>query len=169
MMITVILLLAGGAIAAFMLKAIEKKRVDGKLTYPLWQGNILIPWVMFVALFAALIGGLNLPRFIGLVKHGTPVQGSVTEIKNGQYCTVAYSYAVEGKQYSDTDSFCGLKAGTPHVVYYDSTSPDISTLSLPRDALKDLLTATALICLSLPTVLVAWLRITYVIGGRKAA
>jgi hypothetical protein len=166
-MTIVFFLLAGAVAAVFVIMAVEKKRVDGKLTYPLWRGNLLIPWALFAGVFAVLMGSYNLPQFVGLAKRGVSAQAKVIEVKSEQYCTVTYRYQVAGKDYTDSDSFCGLKAGAAHTVYYDPVSPDVSTLYPPSVALKDMVVAMTLICLCLPTALVLWLMATHVIGRRN--
>ena len=152
-------------VAALGFTIIEKKRAAGTLTYPLWRGNLLIPWAGFAVVFALLIGVQELPRAIALAEHGVPVLGVV--VKQDEHCQTTYSYKVQGKEYTGLDSKCGLKAGNPHAIYYDPSAPENSTLYLPKDALKDVLIATGLIVLCLPTVLVVWLMLTNVIGRRK--
>lgn len=150
-----------------MLTLLEKKRKDGQISYPLWEGNIMIPWAAFAVLFAVLISAFTLPRYVGLARNGVAAEGVISIVKDQEVCDVSYRYKVAEKAYEGTDHFCGLKPGTPHAVYYDAADPETSTLYVPRTALQNILISTLLLCLCLPTVLVFWLKATYIIGSRK--
>jgi Protein of unknown function (DUF3592) len=144
---------------------IEKKRAAGTLTYPLWRGNLFLPWAGLALVFVLLIGISELPRAMGLADRGMPTEGSI--IKTHEYCEVDYRYKVGAAEYTGKDSKCGLKAGNTIKVFYDASSPDASTLYLPKVALKETLIAMALISTGLPTLIVLWLMFTHVIGFRK--
>lgn len=161
--------LLGIAVAVTGFVIIERRRAAGTLTYPLWQGNMLLLWAVLALVFTLLVGALNLPRYIGIVLHGTPIVALVTEVSHQEHCKVTYLYKVEGVEHTASDSHCGVVAGQKMPVFYDAQAPDNSTLYPPKIALKNELIAMALICLCLPALLVLWLRATHVIGARKSS
>lgn len=149
------------------IRAVEKKRVDGVLTYPLWTGNLFYFWASFTLIFAVLIGCITLPRFVGIALHPMMAQGTVTAITIDGHCHVDYSFIVGGVSHTGTDGLCGIKVGDPHSVYYNGSAPENSTLYTPGDAFEGTLAATMLISLSVAAMAVIWFRLTHIIGKRK--
>jgi hypothetical protein len=154
-------------VAAFGFKAIEKKRdANGMLVYPLWRCNFLLLWIVFTLLCAVIVGSLSLPKFVGLVMHNKEAQATVMGIKVDEPCRALYSYKIGEASYSDTESLCGLKIGDVRTIYYDTSDLASSSLYQPALALRDEVSAIALISVLIGAFMVLWFRATHIIGKR---
>lgn len=154
-------ILAGAALGAGVI-IVEKKRKAGTLTYPLWKGNPWVLWAWLVVMFASIMLMGDLPRVAGLVRHGMEVEATI--VKQGAYCQATYSYKVGDREYTGTDSECGLMPGSKHIAYYDASDAESSTLHSPSVTLKSTLLAMLAVSFLFPTVIVLWLRATWIIG-----
>jgi hypothetical protein len=164
---TLLTVLLAVVAAVFGCIAIEKKRRrEGTLTYPLWQCNLWVFWMVSALICMCLIGGGSLPRFVGLWMHNAQAQAVVKQVIIDVHCHVTYEYKAGNVTYTDSDGMCGLKAKDVRPVYYDALAPGNSTLYPPATALDNELIAIMLISLGLSALIVLWFRATHVIGGR---
>ncbi len=157
----------GVAAAVMGCIVIEKKKRAGTVTYPLWRGNLFIPWGVFMVISASLVGSITLPHFVGLALHFAQTQGVILKSSGQEPCSVTYNYKADERPYTGSDNQCGLKPGEVRTLYYDSHAPESSTLYFPANALQNEIIATALICVILSTFLVVWFRMIYIIGSAK--
>jgi hypothetical protein len=121
----------------------------------------VIFWTFLAIVFAFGIGGLNLPRFYRLTKHGVLGQASAVRLAPENHCTVYYQYQVGGRTYhSQGQSWMpnpplgDIAVGQKLVIYYDPENPSVAVLGNPKSMLKNEVISVGLATIAFPTFIV---------------
>jgi len=107
------------------------------------------------ATIAAVIGRLNIPSLIKLVKHGAPITATIIRTTCDSHNSAAYTFTVGSARYSGGDNGIqdcrSLHPGDQITIYYDLTDPALNRASEPTAALRNEIISISLAAVLIPT------------------
>jgi hypothetical protein len=121
--------------------------------------KISIAWLILAAVLSAILWQINVPRFLGLVRHGERATGEVSRLDCEKHAQASYTFTIEANRYSGTDEMVSncdrLQPGDRISIYYDVTNPTTSSAREPRAALINELITIGIGCLLFPPMAIA--------------
>lgn len=124
------------------------------MSTPSWRSlDFTLSWLGIAAAIAIFLGSINLPKFVDIFWNAAQTTGEIKQIDSSQHNMVAYTFLVDGEEYSSqdhSDNCSSLYSGDSIVVYFSKTSPRSSLLDKPISALFNELATIGLACLVLP-------------------
>jgi hypothetical protein len=124
-----------------------------------------IGWLSLAAFFAILVGSLNVPTFLRLVRHGERATATIIQTDCKNHGQATYTFTVGTNRYSNTGNMgmvvanCGsLRPGDNIPIYYDATDPTVNRAAEPMAGLLNELIPIGLMCLIFPPAILFALR-----------
>ena len=99
------------------------------------SGKFAIAWLILAAIFMAMLGPINVPTFLKLLKHGQRTSAEILRLDCDNHNQAEYAFSVEAIRVSSSDVMTidcrSLRPGDAIPIYYDATDPTINRASEP--------------------------------------
>ena len=125
-------------------------------------------WVALATALASILGSVNVPTYIELIRHGERTIATIAETDCNNHEQATYTFTVGTIRFSSKNVMweydCGsLHAGDVIQIYYDRNDPTISRAFEPHRGLVNDLIPIAFACLMAPPLMI----VSFVIWHRK--
>ena len=122
--------------------------------------KLAIAWIALAAILALLLGRINVPTYLRLIKHGARTTATIVQSDCNNHARAFYTFSVGSRAYSGSDVMwmfdCQpLHPGDGIPIYYDKTDPTASRAIEPQNGLVNDLIPIALACLMVPPLMIA--------------
>jgi hypothetical protein len=122
------------------------------------SGKFAIAWLILAAIFAAILGPINVPTYLKLLKHGERTSAEILRLDCDNHNQAEYVFNVGAIGVLSSDvmiSDCRLlRPGDAIPIYYDVTDPTVNRAEEPMGGLVNELIAITLVCLTFPSLII---------------